>query len=136
MNQSSPIHMLFGKGEANENIRNKMITPVSEIETFKGYMQTPKPSKFDPFVQPTIFLGEKIRKSHNHTTALSPISLSSKLRETQQERRLQNYEKYLKMWDKHEENTQKHFIKRQLHEFGSVDLALKKELNNKRQIAT
>jgi len=47
------------------------------------------------------------------------VSLSMKLRETKEERRLQNYEKYLSIWDKHETKVKKHFNEKDVVKYGS-----------------
>lgn len=49
--------------------------------------------------------------------------------ETQEERRLGNYQKYLKEWDKYEQNMQNHFDKKITEKYGSRARAQKMRKN-------
>ena len=57
------------------------------------------------------------------------MPLGIKLFETQQERRLENYEKYLRHWDKYECHIKNHFNKLDIEKYGSLKIAKKRRIN-------
>jgi hypothetical protein len=52
---------------------------------------------------------KNLKKEEMEIKKEKKINLSEDLENTQQERRLINYQKYLKLWDKHENKMNKHF---------------------------
>ena len=62
----------------------------------------------DPFNVPTTIIHERNQRSFERETPAN-IKLSMQLKESSEERRLINYQKYLHMWDSYESQVKRHF---------------------------
>lgn len=99
--------------DAYEMIRKRLLTPnVKEIDL--------KNEVLDPHTNPSVLLRKKQnQRSAGNAVGNRGVSLSMKLQETHQDRRLQHYSNYLQMWDNYEGQIAKHFRHKNIVKYGS-----------------